>query len=220
MKTYRRGDSEKAPKREPPKNKRGDSADYALSEHQAEAVLKACDDLNDRIIIKCLMFLGLRVSELCHMTSNWITQDGNFRIPSTQKCNCAECARSRKGEWRPKTKAGARLLPVPERLRKDLSDLLKAQPYGLDLSRVGVWFRIKSILKRANIKFKGPTGKPRTGFPHCMRATCATMLAASGMDEIALCYYMGWSDINMAKHYVQIARVKDLAFRQAKEVFG
>lgn len=153
------------------------------------------------------------------MNSTWITAEGNLRVPTAQKCNCAECARNRGGEWRPKTKAGARVLHIPERLRKDLSELLRMQPYGLNLSRIGVWYRVKTILKRANVKFPAPAGK--TGFPHCMRATCATILAASGvMNEFELSYYMGWSDINMAKHYVDIARTKPGALKKAKEVFG
>lgn len=200
------------------KYRRGDSADYALSEHQAEAALKACLDLTDRIIIKCLMFLGLRVSELCHMNSTWITAEGELRIPTAQKCNCAECARNRGGEWRPKTKAGARTVHIPERLRKDLSELLRMQPYGLNLSRIGVWYRVKTILKRANVKFPAPAGK--TGFPHCMRATCASMLVAGGMNELSLTYYMGWADINMAKTYVKMFQVKPKAMQEAKEIFG
>lgn len=200
---------------------RGDSADYALSEHQVVAALKACQDLIDRIIIKCLIFLGLRASELVHMNATWVTQEGNLRIPRSQKCNCAECARHPKhpGEWWTKTQAGERVLHIPERLRKDLSELLKAQPYGLGLSRQAVWYRVKTILKRANVKFQDPAGK--TGFPHAMRATCATILAASDkMNEFELCYYMGWADINMAKHYVQIARTKPGAMQKAKEIFG
>ena len=200
-------------------DKRGHSVLYVLEETQVWATVGACHDLIDRIIIKSPLFLGgLRVGEMTHMGDDWITSEGKFRIPSFMPCNCAECARVRDGGWKPKTPAGARILYVPKLLREDLAELFKAQPYGLDISRQAIWYRTKRILKEAKVRFRGLSGD--TGFSHCLRATCATMLAATDINEVALCYYMGWSDINQAKPYIQMVRGQTGAFKWAKELFG
>lgn len=197
---------------------RGNSADYALSQPQVKAVLAACSDTIDRVIIGLQIWCGLRVSECVHLNSTWITQEGDLRIPFQMRCNCAECARQRDGLWTPKTKAGARTLPIPKQLRKNLSELLKVKPYGLGLSRQAIYYRTKTILKQARVKFKSTAQK--TGFPHCLRSTCASMLVEGGMSEFALTYFMGWSDINMAKTYVQMFRIKPRAMEEARAIFG
>ena len=152
------------------------------------------------------------------MRADWITQDGNLRIPNQQACNCAECARVRGGEWRPKTKAGARTLPIPQRMRKDLNELFKMKPYGLDVSRVGLYYRTKTILKRAKIKFRGLSGG--TAFPHALRSTCFNMLCAGGISAVDLCYYAGWRDISIGSHYIQVAQAKEGALKAGKAIFG
>ena len=198
--------------------RRGESAEYSLSQPQVQALLAACQDYEERVTIGCQLFLGLRVSELAHMRADWVTDDGDLKVPSFQTCNCAECARERGGEWRPKTKAGARTLPIPKRLRPDLSELFKVKPYGVGISRVGLYYRTKTVLKRAKIKFHGLSGN--TAFPHALRSTCAMMLALSGMEAIALCYFMGWKSIAVGDHYLRSAKAKDLAMKQAREAFG
>jgi len=162
--------------------------------------------------------MGLRVGELSHMRGDWITEEGNLKIPSQIMCNCAECARMRNGLWKPKTRAGARTLPIPERMRKDLAELFRIKPYGMEVSRVGLYYRTKRILLRAGIKFKGLSKD--TGFPHCLRSSCATMLALGGMSPIGLCAFMGWKSINIGSHYIQAAQAKQLAITEARRIFG
>lgn len=201
-----------------PKRRRGESVDFALSTHQVEEVLKACLDLDERVTIGVQLFLGLRASEACHMNSSWITQEGDLRIPFEQTCNCAECARAREGTWRPKTKAGARTLPIPKRMRKDISELLRLKPYGLGVSRIGLYYRTKTVLKRAKIKFQG-VGEG-TSFPHGLRATCFNLLIEGGMSAAGLCYFAGWSNIAIASHYISLVRAKGLAETEARRIFG
>lgn len=202
------------------RGRRGESADYALTAKQAQAALKACHDLIDRLIIKLGVYLGLRVGEMVHMNEDWITQQGAFRIPRVQKCNCASCLRNPKhpGEWWSKTPASAATLPIPEPVKKDLTELLRVQPYGLGISRQAIWMRTKDILTRANIKFKGTARD--TGFTHCLRATCASLLAAGGMNALEIATFLRWEDSNMAKVYVQMMQVKPLAFKKVKEILG
>lgn len=201
-----------------PKRRRGESANFALSQTQVQALLAACLDLDERVTIGCQLFLGLSVSELSHMRSDWITQEGDFRIPFEQACNCAECMRARKGTWRPKTRAGARTLPIPKRIRKDLSELFRLKPYGLGVSRIGLYYRTKTVLLRAKVKFQGVASS--TAFPHALRATCFNLLVEGGMSAAGLCYYAGWSNIAIASHYISLIRAKGLAAKEAREIFG
>lgn len=198
--------------------RRGESAEYALTNNQVIEVQAACQDLEERVTISCQLFLGLRVSELAHMRSDWITEEGHLRVPTFQACNCAECKRRRKGEWRPKTKAGARTLPIPSAVKHDLLEMFKIKPYGLSISRVGLYYRTKTVLVRAKVRFQGLADN--TAFPHALRATCAMMLALSGMESSALCYFMGWKSLVVGEHYIQTARAKELAIKQAQEAFG
>jgi len=201
-----------------PVKRRGESADFALSTHQVEEVLKACMDLDERVTISLQLFLGLRASEAVHMNANWITEQGDLKIPMQMTCNCAECMRQRGGTWRPKTKAGARTLPIPKRLRKDLSELLHLKPYGLGVSRVGLYYRTKTVLLRAKVRFQGLSSN--TGFPHCLRATCFNMLAQGGLSAVGLAYFAGWSNIAVASHYISVIQARGAALKGAREIFG
>ena len=152
------------------------------------------------------------------MRGDWITQEGNLRIPRTQACNCAECMRLHSGEWKPKTKAGARTLPIPERMKKDLAELLRVKPYGMGVSRVGLYYRTKTVLHRAKVRFRGVAGN--TAFPHALRATCASILARNGMSAVNLCYFMGWKSIAIGDHYIRVVTAKEGALKEAKAIFG
>ncbi len=198
--------------------KRGNSAEYALSESQVQAVLASCIDLTDRVIIGLMLWLGLRESEIAHLNSSWITDEGNIKIPLQQACRCAECSRLRDGMWTPKSRAGARTLPIPKRLRSDLSELLKIKPFGLDISRQAIYYRVKTILKRAGVKFKGLARD--TGYPHCLRSTCFNMLVAGGISAVDLCYYAGWRNIAIGSHYIQVAMAKEGALKAGRAIFG
>lgn len=200
------------------RQRRGDSAEYALTQTQVKTLLSVCRDTEEKVTIGMMVFCGLRISELTHMRADWITQDGNLRIPNSQACNCAECARVRGNEWRPKTKAGARTLPIPQRMRKDLVELFKAKPYGLGVSRIGLYSRTKTILRRAKVKIRGSASD--IPFPHALRATCASMLAAGGMSAAHLSYFMGWKSIAIGDHYIRLSTAKNGALKQAREIFG
>lgn len=189
------------------KRRRGESADFILTEHQVERVLKACLDLVDRLIVGCSLFMGMKASEIVHMCAGWVTDDGNLKVPSQMACNCAECARKRGGTWKPKTRAAARTLPIPKRLRADLATLLKMQPYGLGISRQGLYYRVQAIGKRAKVKDISPD---------ILRATCFTMLKERGMDVQAFCYFTGQKSIAVGR----IIEARDTALKEARTIFG
>lgn len=198
--------------------KRGDSANYALEISDVKAVMLACETQRDRVIVGGPMFLSFRVSELAHMNASWLTVDGNIKIPPYQQCDCLECQKERGGEWKPKSKAGARTLPISRPIKADLLNFLRANPKGLRMTRQAIWQRTKYLLKKAKVKIKGLAED--TAYPHALRATCASMLAAGGMDAAALTYFMGWSSIKMGDHYIKLSTAKGSAAHKAKEIFG
>lgn len=200
-----------------PRIKRGESAEFSLEPPQRERLWGACTDLDERVTIGLQMFMGLRASEACHLQTDWITEEGHLRIPFQMPCNCAECSRNRSQIWKPKTKSGARTIPIPQRLKKDLAELLKVKPYGLGISRVGLYYRTKTVLHRAKVKIKGTSSQ---AFPHALRATYAMSLAEGGMNAGNLCYLLGWTDLKVAEHYIKIAKLKESAIKEARAILG
>jgi len=197
--------------------KRGDSAEYALSNEDAQKLLSACTTLEEKFVIGGQIFLGLRAAELAHLNSQWVTSEGNIKVPTFMTCHCVYCER-RGGEWRPKTKAGARVLPIPRQLQAVFSKFLELSPDGLGYSRIGVYFKTKRVLVRAKIRRTGLA--KNVPFPHALRATCASILARGGMDAMALCAFMGWENIAIGANYIKTATARDSAIAQAKAIFG
>jgi len=181
-------------------------------------LLKEAGNLEDRTALKLFVYLGLRVSEACHLNTDWVSQ-GEVTIPLSQPCECSNCTSSQHpGEWHAKSKAAARVLPVIDILAVDLYDFLRLSPRGFQMTRQGMWWKIKYLAKNANIHVKGLSHG--TIYPHVLRATCATKLAIKGMSAPALCYWMGWASISMGEHYINIARAKSEAHAQYRHIMG
>ena len=201
--------------------KRGKSRQYALEWPQVQKLLSSLSDLEECFLIKGQIFLGLRVSELAHVNANWLKADGNsLQVPSVQKCDCAVCQNHPKHprEWMPKTKAGARVLPLPNSAKNDILEYLRQRPNGLEISRVTIWEKTKAILKRAGIRTKGLAGN--VAYPHALRATFGSLLAESGIDARALAYAFGHGSTKVADEYVEVARARKSADKQIREIFG
>lgn len=193
--------------------KRGKSEQYALDDNQVAALFQEAKTFEDRLMLKLMVYLGLRVSEVAHLRVDWI-HNGEIRIPASQPCDCSNC----KGEWHPKSKASIRSLPITDIIANDLYTFLQRSPRGFHITRQEIWWKIKQIAKRAKIKIGGLSGD--TIFPHALRATAATNFAAKGMTAVALCYVMGWAELEMGQHYINIAKAKSEAHKQMKEILG
>lgn len=196
---------------------RGRTEKYALSEEQVKSLIEylATRELDGRFIIKVLLYLGFRASELVHLNASWVRED-QVHVPPEQWCSCYEC-RAR-GKWTPKTQASIRSLPIAKPLRADLYAYLGKYPDGLSVNRAAIWKRVKRMLKEANIITKGAAGG--VAFPHALRATCATILASGGIEASALCYYMAWNNLETAQHYIQLAQSRKRASDQALRIFS
>lgn len=198
--------------------KRGQSELYVLQPEQVrDLVAAAGDDLVDRVLVKVPLYAGLRISELCHLRRSWLVGQHEVRVPPSMWCSCSQCLK-RGGEWRPKTKAGARVIPLVPQVRDDVLAFLHYQPQGLGMSRFIALRRIKRVMKRARIVISGLGDD--TGFAHALRATCASMLAAAGLNEAQLAYLMGWGTLEPARHYVRLSRAREGAAAAMERAFN
>jgi len=187
---------------------RGRSEESALNETQLKKLWGACSEPTDKVLVGLCAFAGLRVGEAIHLNASWI-KEGCIVIPSSMPCNCWEC--HTRGRWKPKTKAGARTIPLPSILKPVLESYLRTHPEGLKMTRQTANNRVRALQEKA--------GLPHI-FPHALRASYATLLATKGMQAMTICYLLGWSRLEVAQHYVRIAEAKADAGKAIKEIFG
>ena len=177
--------------------KRGVSAKSALKQDEINRLWKCCDQLENQVLIGMALFSGMRVGEALHAKASWVT-DEYIVIPPEQPCRCKVCAK-RGGVWKPKTSAGARSIPIPKPLDKPLRQYFARAPDGLKVTRQCGWQRVKRLALRAGIPYL---------HPHALRASAATLFALNGFNAAELCLIMGWTDIAMAWHYIEIAQAQ------------
>jgi integrase len=167
----------------------------ALSRPQIDQLWSICSSVRDRFIVGVLILAGMRVSELTHLKKSWVDFDQNIIIiPIRQFCTCWECLKYRKGEWRPKTKQGARTIRIHPLLKPILHEYLAGR-YELGLTRQRVWQHVKELAYKAQIL--------HDCYPHCLRSTAAIELAHTGISSAALQYLLGWARLSSAENYVR-----------------
>lgn len=199
--------------------KRGASELYVLNPDQVRQLVASALDLEERIVIKVPLYAGLRAGELVHMRRDWLVSDKELRIPPSMWCACEDCLQRQKhpGEWKPKSAAGARVVPLTQPVRDDVLALLQHDPNGLEVSRYVALRRVKRVMKRSGLRIPGLGDS--TGFLHMLRATCATMLAAAGLNEAQLCYVFGWTDLKTAQRYIRLATARSNAADAMERAF-
>ncbi|MFC2069416.1 tyrosine-type recombinase/integrase [Chloroflexota bacterium] len=173
-----------------------------LSPQEFNMLLFACNSLKDKFIVYLLVFSGLRVSELKHLRRSWVNiEETTVTIPTRQYCTCAECnylnpktGKYKYGIWKPKTKKGARTILIHPMLLPVMREFL-ANNESLGISRVAIWAHVKKIARQAHIF--------RNVYPHCLRATAATMLSLEKISAPSLKYTMGWSSLQAAEDYIK-----------------
>ncbi len=190
--------------------KRGASENYTLTPEQQIALWQAAVDPEEKLLVGLLMMAGLRISEATHMKASWI-QEGKICIPAAMKCGCLECATEREGEWKPKTEAGVRQIPIAKPLQPVLEQFFSKKPKGLQVTRQAAWTRLKRLGQRAGIKYV---------FPHALRATYATTLANFNSNATTICYLLGQSEIKVGEHYINMARAAGEAGQKIREIYG
>ena len=187
---------------------KGRSEEYVLSEGQLQQLWKNCYELKDKVLVGLLGYMGMRAGEAAHFRSDWVKEEA-IHIPASMPCHCNECWN--RGYWKPKSKAGARIIPIPRFLKPGLVDYLRSSPDGLQMSRQAIWYRIQQLAEKAKL--------PKT-FPHSLRATAATTLASKRFTGMERCAFMGWARIDVAESYVRIAQARAGVEKKMKEIYG
>lgn len=203
----------------------------ALSEREFELLLEGTYEMRDyygfqaRFIILVGGRLGLRRGEIGHMRESWIDWRRNMiQIPRREPCQkgrdggvcgyCRSLAEQRVEHaeddeagitmeqalaetWRPKTEAAIREVPFDHDARAQLVierffDEYDAYPASCQ----SINRRVKKAAEHADEL------EPEYVYPHCLRATAATMLAAKGIDLLPFKSMLGWSQIGTAQCYV------------------
>lgn len=170
------------------------SRENLYPEKVIDALFSACADFTDRFILTALVHCGVRVSELAHMKADWWVGNA-IKIPKQQACACTDCKKL--GYWKPKTKAGARVIPVRPFYRPLFDNYFK-QNTGMNIGSRAIRFRLKRIAKRAGLDDVNV-------FPHAFRATLASHFAGMGVDQWVMKEFFGWSSITSADAYIQVS---------------
>ena len=181
------------------------SKDHILPPEDVARLRNACQDQQEILLVDIPIQAGLRISELAHLNKTWLAPDDAISIPDRQHCDCGECTRLKGGLWTPKTKHGAREIPIQPALARELREYLAKNESGFGFSRISLWTKIKAIARRAGVKGV---------FPHALRATCATRFAEQGVSAATLQYVMGWATLESADSYVKSSK------RRAQEELG
>ncbi len=170
------------------------SRENLYPEKVIDMLFAACADLIDRYLLTALVYCGVRVSELAHMKAIWWTGEA-IKVPKQEPCSCVRC--KARGYWTPKTKAGARVIPVRPFYRPLFDNYFK-QNSGTNLGERAIQLRLKRIARRAGLTDVNV-------FPHAFRATLASHFAGMGVDQWVMKEFFGWSSIVSADAYIQVS---------------
>lgn len=185
--------------------------DRFLSRAEAERLLGQFTG-EDRLFVEVLLYCGLRWSEAANLKS--------FRVDLLRKRLQVAKVRDRRGnEKGPKTKAGARPVPLTDELVIDLSRhiaepgdvLVFTSPEGAQL-RYGNWLRRvwAPALKRAGLDDPQPT-------PHDLRHTYGSWLGEAGMPSGQIAALMGHSTQRSVERYIHATEAR---FDQARDALA
>lgn len=186
------------------------------------------------VMIHLLMNGGLRIGEAIQVRLDWfgVTDDRIvLNIPSK-----ARDLSNLKRDWVPKTAAGAReIIFINKGVGEKIRSFFISNK-GLNFNRQRAYQIVKQLGFKAkhpigsNVKCQAcdKETKIESDFkymdplkckyckviiaqsklhPHALRSTYANNLVHAGVNANALCYAMGWSDMNTAINYIQTSKV-------------
>lgn len=165
---------------------------------EREVLLKSINTKTEELIIKGLLYTGMRAGELFHLIRRWVDfGTGMIYIPEKQKCECTECVRERKGIWTPKTEQAIRGIPIVPEFEDILKVFLEnhSSMSEIIIDRTHIWKIVKRVSKRAGIE--------HNVFPHAIRATFANILVDKEYDIFAITEVLGWKNIATADKYIR-----------------
>lgn len=185
-----------------------------LTDQEIEDLINACNTAIEKLVIKGLLYTGMRVSEFIHMRRDWIDWDSGFiRIPESQECtDHSECRKERtvvdwgtgekikiRNTWRPKVQDASRVIPILPEVKGIFKGYFKKYRKISELipDRVEAWRIVKTVADRAMIK--------KRIFPHVLRGTFASILAGKDFDALTIQAILGWKSVKTADEYIRIS---------------
>lgn len=179
--------------------------DNILDAKEQEKFLESARSFEGKLLAYGLLYTGMRVSEFIHMKRGWLNWGkknppkyyGAIEIPKEMRCDCYECKDKRNGYWRVKTKRSARTIPILEEPSGYLKSFFDDHSQIMDLipHRQEAWKIIKRLGKRAGFKV----------FPHALRGTFATILAAKDFSADVIQDTLGWAQPETANKYIRLS---------------
>lgn len=163
-----------------------------------------CPNLKDKAVFILLAFGGMRVSEVSHVRASWWNGQ-SIKVPMQQPCDCATCQKrwerkpKSRGYWTPKTRKGARTIPIRAFYRPFLTAFFKASPAGIGVTERTIERWLSEYAERAGLSIKV--------FPHCLRATLASEFSAAGLSQEFMCSFFGWVKFQTAAAYLNLDSV-------------
>ena len=185
-----------------------------LTDEEVDRLVKACEGEAQELVVRTLLYTGMRISEFVHMRKSWLNWKGGFlQIPESQPCDLHyECRRSRvvidwstgerariSGMWRVKVPEAARAIPILPEAEPTLRRFFSRHDAVAELvpSRVDAWWIVKGAAKRAKLN--------KRVFPHVLRGTFASILAGKDFDGLSIQAILGWKSIKTADEYVRLS---------------
>jgi len=167
----------------------------ALTISQIEELIKNANTIQEKLMIKCMLKMGMRVSELVNFKVQWINyKDKTVHIQANQKPIL----------WEPKY-CSIREIPVSEELIIELKQFLgnRKTRYVFKSRKEAEFHRYKetSVIHKINRITKKTFGK-NLG-THIFRRTYASFLLNEGHDLIQIRERLGHSDIKTTFLYLQ-----------------
>jgi integrase/recombinase XerD len=171
---------------------------------EVSIILKNCRNLRERLVVKLLVYTGIRVSELC-----------SIRIQDIDLNNKTLKIRNGKGDkdrlvvFSEKVVPDLKLYLMDVRDKKPKSDFLFPTSKSKRISPVTIERLVRVIVKRSGITKKVT--------PHTFRHTFVTSLLRNGADLRIIQILLGHSSISTTQIYTH---VDDRALKMGYEKFA
>lgn len=101
------------------------------------------------------------------------------------------------GFWEPKTFAGIRSIPIVYDEFEEILERFFERYEKVGLTRQRVWQIVTSVAIAAKVKTD-----VRDVYPHCIRATCASLWGMKKVAPATMCKIFGWDNVSSANPYI------------------
>lgn len=143
------------------------------------------------------------------MQDSWLDWNRELIIiPGSLACSCYEC-KHRGGVWKAKTKRSARSIPIVPEIHQLLQDFFSKHTTAMAVipNRISAYKTLRALGAR--------TALDHRLFPHALRGTFATILAAKDFNMNEIQEALGWSSSKTAEIYIRLSAARiSKAFRE------